>query len=159
MTRSMKLLVASLSLSFLVAQVAMGQGHPAGQGHSGSVALVKRFYEEVGNGRKERKGEPSVLASNFRQSYLPAGARTGTPIDFSGHIAEASRAMPGLKFTVNDVVGEKDVVYAYWSASATRDGKPVKWSGISRFRVSGGKIVEMVVATDPGAFKNQPQKP
>jgi ketosteroid isomerase-like protein len=148
----MKLLVASLSLSFLMAQGAMGQDHSA------NVRLVKRFYEEVGNG-KERKGAPSVLASNFRQSYLPAGARTGTPINFSGHIAEASRAMPGLKFTVNDVVGQKDVVYAYWSADATRDGKPMKWSGISRFRVADGKIVEMVVATDPGAFKNQPQKP
>jgi predicted SnoaL-like aldol condensation-catalyzing enzyme len=153
MPRIAKLLVVSLSLSMglLVVQAAVAANDAA---NVKNVKMVHRFYEEVGN-QKNLKALPTLFAPRFTQSYLPFAPRSGTVVDLSSHLAAVYAEMPDFKYTVNNVAGQNNTVFAHWSASGTRGGKAMKVEGITMFRLTGGKISEMVVATDPGAFSGK----
>jgi predicted SnoaL-like aldol condensation-catalyzing enzyme len=155
----MKLLVLSLSLclslSFLVAQAAMAKGQPGNA--STNVKVVQKFYDEVLN-RQNLQALPLVVASNYSQAFPASAKRSRTVGSLSSHLKAVYAAMPDLKFTLNDVAGQNNVVFAHWSASATHAGKPMSFQGITMFRLSGGKIADMFVAADPGMFNRQPGK-
>jgi len=140
MTRFMKLLVTSLTLSLgmLVAQVAMGADDSA------NVKVVKKFYAELN--QKNLKAAPTVLAKTLRQTYLPGAPREDTAEDVRDHMAAVYKVVPDLKYDLNNVASQGDVVFTSWTATGTRDAKPFKMEGMTMFRVSRGKIVSMVVA-------------
>ena len=72
-------------------------------------------------------------------------------------LSESSQATPDLRHEVVDIAGEDDLVFVHWQATATHEGqhqmtKHVRdieptgeeetVSGISLYRIEGGKIVE-----------------
>lgn len=114
-------------------------------------ALVARFYEEVWD-----KGNLSFAHEVFAGDYTRHDLR---PIDAlpgpagQAKIAEGfRRAFPDLRFRVNLIFGEDDMVAARWTATGTHTGpwgsleptgKRAAFSGVNIFRFSDGKVVEI----------------
>jgi steroid delta-isomerase-like uncharacterized protein len=114
-------------------------------------ALVRRFYEEVWD-----RGNVEVAYEVFADDYLrhdlrPTAAAPGP----SGQreIAAAFRAaFPDLRWRVDLLLGEGDLVAGRWTASGTNTGpwagmaatgKPATFSGVNIFRIRDGKVVEI----------------
>lgn len=111
--------------------------------------LAVAFTEEVYNQRLLER-IPQYVAEDFidRSHGAPENARGPA---FVRQQAEASlKALPDLKFDIQHVLADEDLVLVHWKASGT-DAKvkdaagqpsPVTLYGHSLFRVRDGKIVE-----------------
>jgi steroid delta-isomerase-like uncharacterized protein len=134
-------------LAFLLVALLFGGTVCAGPVQEKNKAVARTFFEEVlGQGKLEKY-------SNFHTA------------DFVGHSAErdftlaedlvAAReertALPDMRFAVNHIVAEGDLVVVHWTVWGTNTqpgmglpatGKPIKTSGMTLFRFSAGKISE-----------------
>jgi steroid delta-isomerase-like uncharacterized protein len=111
-------------------------------------ALVRRFDEEVWNGRNLSRVD-ELFADNhiFRAAGSP-------PLDREGHrqmIAHFQDAFPDGRNTSEELLAEGDKVVQRWTFRGTHHeafqgipptGRPVTLTGISIWRVDGGTIVE-----------------
>ena len=113
-------------------------------------ALVRRFYAEVWDKRNVVVAH-DVFADDYvrhdlRPSQLPGPAG-------QAKIAEDfRRAFPDLRFEVDLLFGEDDLVVARWTATGTHTGpwgsleptgKRATFSGVNIIRFAGGKVVEI----------------
>jgi steroid delta-isomerase-like uncharacterized protein len=111
-------------------------------------ALVRRFDEEVWNGRNLSRVDELFAASHiFRAAGSP-------PLDREGHrqmIAHFQDAFPDGRNTSEELLAEGDKVVQRWTFRGTHQGafqgipptgRPVTLTGISIWRVDGGTIVE-----------------
>jgi predicted ester cyclase len=57
-------------------------------------------------------------------------------------ITDNRHRYPDLRFTVEDQIAEGDKVATRWTASMTREGRPVTFQGITIDRFEHGRIVE-----------------
>jgi predicted ester cyclase len=115
-------------------------------------ALVRRFYEEVW-----ARGNVGFAEEVFADDYVRHDLRPTTAAPGGAGqalIAERfRRAFPDLKWRIDLVVGERDLVAARWTASGTNSGawgdevpsgKHVTFSGVNIFRFGeSGKVVEI----------------
>jgi steroid delta-isomerase-like uncharacterized protein len=111
-------------------------------------ALVRRFDEEVWNGRNLSRVDELFADSHiFRAAGSP-------PLDREGHrqmIAHFQDAFPDGRNTSEELLAEGDKVVQRWTFRGTHQGafqgipptgRPVTLTGISIWRVDGGTIVE-----------------
>jgi len=115
-------------------------------------ALVRRFYEEVWE-----RGNVVFAHEVFAEDYARHDLRpTRAAVGPAGQavIAEQFRhAFPDLRWHVDLVLGEGDLVAARWTASGTHSGawgavaatgRAATFSGVNIFRFGGdGKVVEI----------------
>ena len=114
-------------------------------------ALVRRFYEEVW-----ARGNLDVADEVFADEYVRHDFRGGEPEpgpEGQKRIAGDFRAaFPDLRWEIDFLVGEGDMVVARWTASGTHDGpwagvtptgRSMRLSGINVFRFADGKVVEI----------------
>jgi steroid delta-isomerase-like uncharacterized protein len=116
-------------------------------------ALVRRFFDEVCNGRN-----PAVAPEIFAAAFVyhePASISPGGsgPEAIAQEAGNYYRAMSNARWVVHDVLaGENDTVTVRWTGQGTHDGnlagipasgKEVSVEALTLFRVAGGKIVEM----------------
>jgi predicted ester cyclase len=75
------------------------------------------------------------------------------------YLAAVRKAFPDIRFTIEDIFGEGDLVATRWTLLGTQTGelrgrqptgKSVTVPGNTIFRLREGRIVEMWVAFDPG---------
>ena len=112
-------------------------------------AIVRRYWSEVWDNKND-----DVLKELFDEAevhHWGIGDDT-TGIDaFLARIAAFRTAFPDMKFEIENVVRERDMVVSYWVATATHEGdwlgipatgKTVKYAGVNIFRIACGKIVE-----------------
>lgn len=118
--------------------------------------LAMAFTQEVYNQRLLER-IPHYVAEDFvdRSQGVPEGARGPA---FVRQQAEASlKAFPDLRYDIQHVVADEDLVAVHWKASGTdakvKDAagqpKTVTLHGHSLFRVREGKIVESWDVSDP----------
>ena len=111
-------------------------------------ALVRRFDEEVWNGRNLSRVD-ELFADNhiFRAAGSPPLDRE----DYRQMIAHFQDAFPDGRNTSEDLLAEGDKVVQRWTFRGTHQGafqgipptgRPVTLTGISIWRVDGGTIVE-----------------
>ena len=71
--------------------------------------------------------------------------------DAKQEAASVRRGFPDLESTIEDLIAERDKVVAHWRAQATHQGEymgipptgnRVNFTGISIYRIEGGKIAE-----------------
>ena len=118
---------------------------------SDNKALVASFYEQVWN-----QGHTEVAHEFFHDEYVRHDLRpTTAPSGGAGQAkiaADFRAAFPDLRFGVDLIVAEGDVVAARWSASGTHTGvwgnvepshRSVRFSGVNFFRIAEGRIVEI----------------
>lgn len=114
-------------------------------------ALVTRFYEEVWN-----QGHVDLAREIFAEDYVRHDLRpTQAGPGGAGQAriaADFRRAFPDLKFQVDLMVAEGEVVGARWTAEGTHTGswggveptgKQARFSGVNFFRIRSGKVVEI----------------
>jgi steroid delta-isomerase-like uncharacterized protein len=114
-------------------------------------ALVRRFYEEVWD-----RGNVEFAREVFHDDYVrhdlrPSQAIPG-PAGQAKIAADFRRAFPDLRFEVDLVFGEDDLVAARWTAVGTHTGpwagveptgKRAAFSGVNIFRFADGKVAEI----------------
>jgi steroid delta-isomerase-like uncharacterized protein len=109
--------------------------------------IARRFMEECWN-----KGDTDAM-----RDLIADNCRYHDPV-FPGvenlpqHIASCRSGFPDLRFTTEDVIGERNEVVVHWTARGTHTGpflgmpptnRPCNVSGTSIYRMEGGKIVEL----------------
>lgn len=115
-----------------------------------NTALVKRFIDELCNGRKlNLAGE---LYSNDHAYHDPSVPQAGPgPEGVKDVIATYQQAFDGARWTIREVIATGDTVVLRWNGSGTHTGelkgisptgKKVSVEGLWMFKISGGKIVE-----------------
>jgi steroid delta-isomerase-like uncharacterized protein len=114
-------------------------------------ATVLRFYEEVWN-----KGNVDFAVEVFAEDYIrhdlrPTEALPG-PEGQRKIAAEFRAAFPDLRWDVDLILAEGDLVAGHWTARGTNTGpwggaeptgKKAEFSGVNIFRFANGKVVEI----------------
>jgi predicted ester cyclase len=114
-------------------------------------ALVRRFYEEVWD-----KGNVEFAREVFHDDYVRHDLRpTQSQPGGAGQAKIASdfrRAFPDLRWRVDLILGEGDLIVGRWTATGTHTGtwgtieptgKRAKFSGVNIFRFQDGKVIEI----------------
>ena len=113
--------------------------------------LVRRFYEEAWD-----RGAFDVVDGLFAPDYVRhdfrAGAVADGPQGQKDIVVAFRAAFPDLRFSVDFVLGDGDLVAGRWTATGTNTGvwngmeptgRSVTFSGINVFRFADGKVVEL----------------
>jgi steroid delta-isomerase-like uncharacterized protein len=120
-------------------------------------ALVRRVFEEL-----IPAGDPAAMRVVLAPDFLdhdplpgqPAGAAGGEYVVTTMHTAQ-----PDLRFTIDDLVAERDRVTIRWTLQGTNTGpllgrpptgKPVELAAIVVFRIADGLIAERWAGWKPG---------
>src|SRR5260370_22260291 len=113
-------------------------------------ALVRRFYDEVTNGRNVAVLD-ELLAPNF-EGFKVEGTDHGQNREAFKHmITMVLNAFPDHHQTIHDWIAEHDKVVTRWTVQGTHQGeyagiaptgKQVKITGMDIFIVGYGKMVE-----------------
>ncbi len=114
-------------------------------------ALVRRFYDEVWN-----RGNLDVADEVFADDYVRHDFRGTEPEPGPAGqkaIAAAFRAaFPDLRFGVDFLLAEGDLVAGRWTSTGTHDGpwagveptgRRMRLSGVNVFRFADGKVAEI----------------
>jgi predicted SnoaL-like aldol condensation-catalyzing enzyme len=109
-------------------------------------AVARRFIEEVWNeGRLQVADE--LLAPDLINHQ--AGGPTKGRDAFKQFVVEFRAANPGLRFTIEDMLGEGDRVATRVTIRDGASGQPESWTGIGIARMTDGQIVEQWADTNP----------
>jgi steroid delta-isomerase-like uncharacterized protein len=108
--------------------------------------IARRFIEECwNNGDKAAMRELIADKCRYHDPAFPGVDNV------EQHIASCRSAFPDLRFTIEDMIGERNEVVVHWTVRGTHKGtflgvqptnRPCTVSGTSIFRMEGGKLVE-----------------
>jgi steroid delta-isomerase-like uncharacterized protein len=128
-------------------------------------ALVRKFFEEAwGKGNLAAVAE--FMATDYVAHHLPSGLPPGAE-GLKQLIAAYRRAFPDMKSNLNDIFGQGDRVAFRWSVSGTHlgdwfgvsaTGDHVATTGITIFRIDGGKVVEGWTSIDLNPSQEELQR-
>lgn len=116
---------------------------------------ARSFYEKYA----DLEVADAILSAEVQLHY-PFGELVGLDA-VKSYITGVRKAFPGIRFTIEDCLGEEDLVAVRWSLTATQagefrgrppTGRPVAVSGSTMYKFRDGKIIEMWVAFDPARF-------
>jgi steroid delta-isomerase-like uncharacterized protein len=114
-------------------------------------AVVRREQEELWN----HTGNLDAAEEVFAPDYVEAAKQEA---------AEFRQGFPDVRSTIEDLIAEGDTVAARWIAHATHKGeymgipptgKAVEFTGISVYRIEGGKIAESWTVEDEFGLMRQ----
>lgn len=110
-------------------------------------ATARSFFEVVLD-----QGHLDKYAESHAPDFVAhAGDHLATLDEDMAAAREERQALPDMRVKVNQVVGERDLVVVYWTASGTNTqpgmglpatGKKITTPGMTLFRFKDGKIVE-----------------
>jgi steroid delta-isomerase-like uncharacterized protein len=116
-------------------------------------ALVRRVYEECWS--KGKLDSVEEIYTNDCKFHDPVFPQLGSGADsMRRHIQMCRIAFPDLRFTVDDVIAEKEEVVVHWTAKGTQQGqflgvaptnRNATVGGTSIFRIKSGKVNEQWV--------------
>jgi len=113
-------------------------------------AIVRRLYDEVWNKRKLDIVAQIISPSHALLDPFASGSQVG-PESYRRRVLELTSSFPDLRFTLDDVIAEKDKVVVLWVISGTHKGdfmnipptgKKVSVEGITIHYIRGGKILD-----------------
>jgi steroid delta-isomerase-like uncharacterized protein len=112
--------------------------------------VVRKLYEECIN-----SGKMEMLVGLVAEDYVSDG-QNGVA-GFARNIESLQKGFPGIKFTVQDLIAEGNLVGARWQWKGTHDGtfrgipathKEVTNDGIVIYELRDGKIIHSWLQTD-----------
>lgn len=124
--------------------------------------LLRRCVREVIDGEN-----PALAAQYFAEHYLNHDRTGGGQLGLAGlttSLQSAFTEFSGISTTIEEQIGEDDIVVSRWSRTAKNigpyrglpaTGKAVTQSGITVSRINDGKVVEEWEAKDMAALLNQ----
>ena len=113
-------------------------------------SVVRRFYGDVATAGNLHLLDDIAHEDMTDHFGLQMGLGSGRD-GFRRHVMALRRNVPDLHTEVNELIGEDDVVVAYWTASGIATGpmfgveptgRPFSLEGISRFRFADDRIIE-----------------
>ncbi len=119
-------------------------------------AIVRRLYEELWNKRRFEIASQIISPSHALNDSRMIGSAVG-PDAYKRVVTEYIAAFPDLRFSVEDIISEKDKVVVSWTITGTHKrefrgipptNKKVSFDGITINYVSGGKIMDSLVSMD-----------
>jgi predicted ester cyclase len=153
-----------LLLGFLLAGVAFAQAPAASAPPSTSApesrpadspdankALIRRYFQILGGGTLADLDQ--VVGSDFIDRTPGAPANLLGPEVIRASQRRARELFEDIRYGVEDLIAEGDRVAARYTVRATRKGaggggKPVEVTGITLFRIAGGKVREAWIVND-----------
>lgn len=128
-------------------------------------AIVRRFFDEVCNGRKLEAAE-EIFAPDFNYheplSVSPGGSG---PEGIKREVSIYQRGMPDARWVVHEVLAaENDTVVVRWTGQGVHQGelagipptgRSISVEALSLFQLRNGQIVEMWDAWDALAMMQQ----
>ena len=120
-------------------------------------ALVRRVFEELIPG-----GDPAAMRGVMAPDFLDHDPLPGQPAGAAGGeyvVSTMHTAQPDLRFTIHDLVAERDRVTIRWTLHGTNTGpmlgrpptgQPVELAAIVIFRIADGRIAERWAGWKPG---------
>jgi steroid delta-isomerase-like uncharacterized protein len=112
--------------------------------------IVRRLYDEVWNKRKLDSVAELISPSHALNDPFVSGSQVGPEL-YRRRVLELTVSFPDLRFTLDDLIAEKEKVVASWVISATHKGdfmnipatgKKVSVEGITIHYVRNGKILD-----------------
>ncbi|MFI5097625.1 MAG: ester cyclase [Candidatus Acidiferrales bacterium] len=112
--------------------------------------IVRRLYDEVWNKRKLDLVGELISSSHALLDPFVSGSQVGPEL-YRRRVLELTASFPDLRFTLDDLIAEKDKVVASWVISATHKGdfmnipatgKRVSVEGITIHYIRNGKILD-----------------
>jgi len=113
-------------------------------------SIVRRLYDEVWNKRKIDLVAELISPSHALVDPFVSGSQVGPEL-YRRRIQELTASFPDLRFTLDDLIAEKDKVVAAWVISATHKGefmsipatgKKISVEGITIHYIRDGKILD-----------------
>ena len=113
-------------------------------------AIVRRLYDEVWNKRKLDVVAQLVSPSHALLDPFVSGSQVGPEL-YRRRVLDLTTSFPDLRFTLDDVIAEKDKVVVSWMISGTHKGefmnlpptgKKVSVEGITIHYIRDGKILD-----------------
>jgi steroid delta-isomerase-like uncharacterized protein len=121
-----------------------------------SKSIVRRLYEEVWNERKLDVVGELISPSHALHDPNVSGSQTG-PEAYKRQVTRFTTAFPDLRFSIEDIVSEKDKLVVSWNISGTHKGeyegipptdKKISVEGITINHIANGKILDSYVSWD-----------
>src|SRR5208337_4907325 len=112
--------------------------------------IVRRLYGAVWNKRKLDVVAEIISPSHALLDPFVSGSQVGPEL-YRRRVLELTASFPDLRFTLDDLIAEKDKVVALWAISATHKGdfmnipatgKKVSVEGITIHYIRDGKILD-----------------
>ncbi len=101
-------------------------------------AVVRRFMTEVLE-RHDMAALDELAAANYVNTAMGGADLAG----FKGILVAMGAAVSGMRFTIDDLVADGDVVVARFTSEITRpSGEKVTAHGLTLYRLAAGRIVE-----------------
>ena len=115
--------------------------------------IARRFYEDCWNqGKVDRVDQLIAKDCRYHDPVFPSLAPGVDSL--KRHITMCRQAFPDLRFSLDDMIAERDEVVVHWTANGTQEGvflgvaptrKIAKVGGTSIYRIKNQKIVEQFV--------------
>lgn len=127
-------------------------------------AIIARYFEEWAD-RGNTVVADELLATNLVLRNPPAVIRSLE--DYKNGMAKFHAAFPGARYTVEELIAERDKVVARWMLRGkqavdyqghTPNGKTMTVTGASIFRLAEGKIQEIWVNMDRSNWAGRPER-
>ena len=119
-------------------------------------ALVRRLYDEVWNKRRLEIVNEFISPSHALSGSLFSDSSVG-PNAYKRIVTEFIAAFPDLRFTVGDMIAEKDHVAVSWTISGTHKRefrgvapthKKISVDGVTIHHIARGRILDSDVRLD-----------
>lgn len=133
-----------LILSLLLAVPVLGQEPPPSPAEA-NKALVRRYLEILSGG--DLAGLSEVVSPDF-VDRTPGAPHSKGPQSIQETQRRARDLFRDIRYTLEDLVAEGDRVVARYIVRAHRSGKPVEVTGMTLFRIEGGRIREAWILND-----------
>ncbi len=127
-----------------------------------SKTIVRTLYEEVWNKRRLELVDEIISPSHALHDPNVSGSAIG-PEAYKRQVTRFIMALPDLRFSIEDIVVEKEKVAVAWTISGTHKGefmgipptnKKISVDGISISHITDGKIMDSYVSWDAlGVFQ------
>ena len=87
-----------------------------------NALIVRRWFEEVWNQGREQTIDELMAPDAVTHGLTDAAQTHRGPTAFKPFWAQLRGAFPDIHFTIDDVVSERDMVAARWTATMTHRG-------------------------------------
>jgi steroid delta-isomerase-like uncharacterized protein len=118
--------------------------------------IARRLYEEVWNERKLELVDQLLSPSHALHEPSASGSQVG-PQAYKTTITRFLTGLPDLRFTIQDLISERNKLVVSWLLSGTHSGefygmaatnKKISVEGITIHQIENGKILESYASWD-----------
>lgn len=129
----------------------------------GQKAVAAAALDALWSGQ-DKSAVADYVAGDFLYHEAGSTSRTLGPRGAAFLAGYLRSAFPDLSYTVDEIVAEGDSVAVRWTAAGTQSGAyglvaptgaKVSWSGITIFKLAGGKVSEAWVSQDWRGLEEQ----